>query len=203
MILANKNVICGYFLSLQFLQTKTLWTEKPQFGIQHFIHKLKPITVSTGQWVTVQVCQISINRLHMAALHHASPRTRHWFIRPLHPPIKVLCSLSFSACVCVCVCVGVDKVKVCMCASVQAQLDHIGPVLVCVFRRHAYTFTNTFKHNQKVFPRYLLDSKQHRRAKYTLGLKKERKNVYRQQSDSCIHTGRKSPPELFIMATLI
>lgn len=38
------------------LQTKTLWTEKAQFGIQHFIHKLKPITVSTGQWVTVQVC---------------------------------------------------------------------------------------------------------------------------------------------------
>lgn len=38
------------------LQTKTLWTEKVQFGIQHFIHKLKPITVSTGQWVTVQVC---------------------------------------------------------------------------------------------------------------------------------------------------
>lgn len=91
----------------------------------------------------------------MAALHHASPRTLHWFIRPLHPPIKVLCSLSFS----VCVRVRVDKVKVCMCASVQAQLDHIGPVLVCVFRRHAYTFTNTFKHNQKVFPRYLLDSK--------------------------------------------
>lgn len=30
--------------------------EKVHFGIQHFIHKLEPITVSTGQWVTVQVC---------------------------------------------------------------------------------------------------------------------------------------------------
>lgn len=71
----------------------------------------------------------------------------------------ILQSKCSAVCPSVCVCVRVDKVKVCMCTSVQAQLDHIGPVLVCVFRRHAYTFTNTFKHNQKVFPRYLLDSK--------------------------------------------